>query len=352
MKVRPSHLMASLFVLSLSTATGCYRPHISHQYLTGKEASDRTKVKSSPASTLKFITFGPQQVKTAPSAALTDIVSHLPASYGNTYYDSNLVTWGHETSHGINAHVRNNFNTTGRNANAFYVLGDRAVVVAEPNIIKRQVGAYVPTGLRASRYSLYIEGQSAWDAQPLYILDEFNAYTNGAAVALDLHKNDLWTYGQQDVLAGMIEFVSYSLALGLAVEEKDSEYFQTYPQFAAYLGFAIERALTTYRAGSAIPDFKQAKQEELLQLLQTGDDGKELRAFAVRLYGQEWVDRVLLASTGAPLADTNDKPKDDDKDDDSDGVANRLDKCPNTVSGNKVWTYGDWIGCGEGEERS
>jgi hypothetical protein len=350
MKKRPRHILASLFVLSLSTATGCTPPHISNQYFTGKSSAGK-KVRSSPKSDLKFITFGPQQTRTAPSATLTDIVSHLPSSYGNTYYDSNLVTWGHETTHGINAHVRNNFNTTGRKANAFYVLNDRAVVVAEPRIVKSQVGPYVPTGLRASQFSLYIEGQPAWDAQPLYILDEFNAYTNGAVVAIDLHKNNLWTYGQQDVLAGIVEFVSYSLALGRAVKEKDSEYFQTYPQFAAYLGFAIERAMATYQSGKDIPEFKQAAQEELLKKLQTGDDGKELRAFAEDLFGRDWVDRVLLGSTIAPPTDT-DLKSDEDKDDDSDGVPNRLDKCPDTVSGKKVWTYGDWIGCGEGEERS
>lgn len=351
MKVHRPYVLTSLCALSIVTALACNKANSGNQSLTGK-AGNMPNVSSNPSSDLKFLTFGPQQNKTAPGVALTDIVSHLPASYGNTYYDSNLVTWGHETSHGISAHLRNNFNTTGRNANAFYVMGDQAVVVAEPKILKRQVGPYVPATLRGSRYSLYIEGQAAWDGQPLYILDEFNAYTNGAAVAVDLQKNDLWTYGKQDVLSGMVEFVSYSLALGRAVEAKDSEYFQTYPQFAAFLGYAIERAMTTYRAGSHIPDFQFTKQDELLLTLQTGDEGNDLRSFAANLYGQDWVDRVLLASTNATPAESDEKVKKDDDDNDSDGIVNRLDKCPHSATGKKVWTYGDWIGCGEGEERS
>ena len=255
MKVHHPNVLTSLCALTLITALACNKAHTGNQNLTG-QAGNAPRVSSNPDTDLKFLSFGPQQDKTATGAALTDIVSHLPSSYGNTFYNSDLVTWGHETSHGISAHVRNNFNTTGRNANAFYVMGDQAVVVAEPRILKRQVGAYVPVGFRGSRYSLYIAGQAAWDGQPLYILDEFNAYTNGAAVALNLHKDNLWTYGKQDVLAGLVEFVGYSLALGRAVEANESEYFQTYPQFAAFLGYAIERAMTTYRAGSQIPDFQ------------------------------------------------------------------------------------------------
>jgi hypothetical protein len=348
MNVRSFLLMTIPIALACTAGSGCSKANHGNQNLTGNSARN-PPAGHSTASELKFLDYGPQQPKTAPGTILTDIVSHLPASYGNTYYDSNLVTWGHETSHGISAHLRNNFNTTGRNANAFYVLGDRAVIVAEPKIIKRQVGAYVPSILRASRFSLYIEGQPAWDAQPLYILDEMNAYTNGAAVALNLQQNDLWTYGRQDVLTGMIEFVSYSLALGRAVEVNDSEYFQTYPQFTVYLGFAIERAMTTYWAGRQIPEFQNDKQEELLKSLREANEAKELRDFAIGVYGQVWVDRVLLQNEppGEVAAQFE-----SDKDDDGDGVFDRLDKCPKTETGKKVWTYGDWIGCGEGEERS
>ena len=39
--------------------------------------------------------------------ALTDIADHLPAQYGDQYWDADAITAGHETSHGIHAHLRN-----------------------------------------------------------------------------------------------------------------------------------------------------------------------------------------------------------------------------------------------------
>src|SRR3954462_1950956 len=48
-------------------------------------------------------TFG----STSYGTALIDIGRHLPASYGTQYWDSDAITAGHETTHGIQAHLRN-----------------------------------------------------------------------------------------------------------------------------------------------------------------------------------------------------------------------------------------------------
>lgn len=306
-----------------------------------------------PGAGLKQIDFGPQQIRNAPGSALTDIVSHLPASYGNTYYDSDVVTWGHETSHGIHAHLRNNFNTTGRKANAFYLMHDKAAVIAEPKILKRRVAEFVPLELRGTRFDLYVTGQSTWDDTPLYLLDEFNAYINGAEVAIDLHNSNLWTYGQRDALVGMIEFVSYSLALGMAVQKNDPEYFVSYPQFSEFLAFEIERAMALFRQGVEIPAFQSEGQEKIFLTLTKDLPAAPLREFALRLYGSEWTNRVLLAPLSSPTeTDIIPDSQNNDADDDLDGIANRLDKCPLSPAGQKVWIYGDWIGCAEGEQRN
>lgn len=305
-----------------------------------------------PGAGLKLIAFGPQQIRNAPGKALTDVVSHLPASYGNTYYDSDVVTWGHETSHGINAHLRNNFNTTGRKANGFYLLEDKAAVVAEPKILKNSVAEFIPLELRGSLFALYVTGQTTWDDTPLYLMDEFNAYINGAAVAIDLRAQGLWTYGQRDSLAGMLEFVSYSLALGMAVQKNDPEYFVTYPQFSELLAYEIDRAMNLYRQGSDIPEFQSAAQDQVFLVLTQSVQAAHLREFALRLYGSEWTNRVLLTSPreSAATASSSDHQV-TDADDDLDTIVNRLDKCPSSPAGQKVWLYGDWIGCAEGEQR-
>jgi hypothetical protein len=38
-------------------------------------------------------------------AVLEDIIAHLPSSYGQTYYDNDPITHGHETSHGIHSDI-------------------------------------------------------------------------------------------------------------------------------------------------------------------------------------------------------------------------------------------------------
>ena len=129
---------------------------------------------------------------------MTDIVNHLPRSYGNTYYDSNRITHGHETTHGINSHLRNYKNDTGRRANGFYVLNNRGVIVPEPNMRKSAVGRYVPASLRGSRYGTYISGSRAWDDTPTYVLDEWVSYTNGGAVGIDLNRSGSWNESWQD----------------------------------------------------------------------------------------------------------------------------------------------------------
>jgi len=98
---------------------------------------------------------------------------------------------------------------------------------------------------------------------------------------------------------------------------------------------------------SGIPDFESDEASVLLKTLQTADESKALRDFALNIYGQQWVDQYIFANSIPELTPF----EDDGNDDDGDGVVNRLDKCPQTMSGKK-WTYGEWIGCAEEEERS
>lgn len=248
-----------------------------------------------PAGDVAWTSWGAQHTRThaAWGSALTDIVQHLPLSYGNTYADSDLVTYGHETTHGINSHARNNLNRTGRRANAFYCMNDRVALVVEPAIRKSQVAPYIPASLRGSRFGLYVTGSSSWDDTPLYLWDEWVAYTNGSEVALALHGAGLWRYGWRDAVAGTLEFTAYALAVGAAVEALDPNYFQNNPQFRAFLAWNARRAMDLYRRGAVIESFRWATQDNLHRALRDSPDAEALRAFARRTFGRAWAAEVL-----------------------------------------------------------
>ena len=242
-----------------------------------------------------WITWRAQQSRSnaAWGAALTDIINHLPASYGNTYADSDLVTYGHETTHGINSHARNNLNGTMRRANGFYVLNDRVAIIVEPGIRKSAVARYVPASLRGTRYSTYVTGQTAWDDTPLYIFDEWVAYTNGSEVAMNLSRAGLWRYGWRDAVAGTLEFTVYALALGMAVEAGDPSYFRDHTQFRAFLAWNARRAMELFRAGAATESFRYDAQDAMYRALRESADAEALREFARRVWGRAWAAEVL-----------------------------------------------------------
>ncbi|MFO0649783.1 MAG: hypothetical protein U0326_26430 [Polyangiales bacterium] len=225
--------------------------------------------------------------------ALTDIIQHLPLSYGDTYADSDLVTYGHETTHGINSHARNYLNETRRRANGFYCMSDRVAIIVEPAIRKSAVASYVPASLRGSRFGTYITGASSWDDTPLYIFDEWVAYTNGSEVAVNLARSGLWRYGWRDGVAGTLEFTAYALALGMAVEAGDPGYFRDHTQFRAFLAWNVRRAMDLYRIGSVIESFRWDTQDAYYRALRESPDAEALRAFARRVYGRPWAAEVL-----------------------------------------------------------
>lgn len=240
----------------------------------------------SPGEKVEFLNFPPTKNKKSNKwgPVLNDIMSH-EVDFNN--YDD-LVTLAHETSHGIHSHIRNKMNKTGKTVNGFYVLNDRAVVVVEPNMRKSKVAKYVPPSLRGSRYYTYVSGAPSWDDRPLYIWDEWNAYVNGSEAGIDLVDNNLWKYGWRDAVAGTLEFVVYSIAVAMAAEQHDPQYFNNY-----FLAWNVKRSMTLYRKGSKIEHFKYEKQEKYYKDLQTSADAEEFRKFCRKLFGSEWTSENL-----------------------------------------------------------
>lgn len=243
---------------------------------------------------LPFFNFPAQNTRTnaAWGPVLTDIVNHEAPGDSNPYSD--LVTKGHETSHGIHSYLRNNYNKTGKTANGFYLLQGRSLIVVEPPMRKSVIAQYIPSNLQGSRYSLYITGSTSWDDRPLYVYDEWVAYVNGAASGVDLVKQGKWTYGWRDAVMGPLEFMVYGIATAMAVEKHAASYFTSYPLFLDFTAWLSAESMRYYREGAVMNDFKWAKQDTYLQELQTSAAAKPMRDFCVRVFGQTWTDQVIF----------------------------------------------------------
>ena len=105
-------------------------------------------------------------------------------SQGHPYSDASLITWAHEGTHGVNSRLRQ---ISGQN-NAYFLPPDYYVVFSTPqNVSLANVALAVPQSLRGPNYSLYlVQQQRWWNDSPLYVIDEWVAYRNGAMVAIEL----------------------------------------------------------------------------------------------------------------------------------------------------------------------
>ena len=192
-----------------------------------------------------FVDYPPVKNITNLGIWLSDIESHMDyrASMPGVSYrnDNDLDNWAHETLHGINSVIRNKYSN---NVNAFYVLESKAIIIKEPPIRITDVARLIPAELRGMSYDLYLVQQArSWDAQPLYILDEENAYFCGVLVAME-NKLNCKSSTQQ-----MMEFMVYSIALCAAVENhnRQTEIKYDNTQLKAATRFFIERIMYIYK---------------------------------------------------------------------------------------------------------
>lgn len=204
---------------------------------------------------------------------LADIDSHMPRNH--EYRDSDPVTWGHETTHGINTNGRN-LATSGNNA--FYVLEDRMAFIHEPPLTIADIEPLVPPTFRGTLYRDYISkigreelrkrhgvtNAEDWDGQPLYILDEWVAYTNGTAVAVDLSSLG-WKEKRSDTVSNMLIFCAYATALLQAVERFTDpawDHARSYPdkgKLIAFVEWNLARCLELYEQSKDYPNLSDDK---------------------------------------------------------------------------------------------
>lgn len=226
-----------------------------------------------------------------------DIINHCK-SYRSFLVAGNRTTSAHEVTHGINNELRNahgaeygiiTVNTRPRpykfstithprqclanaTVNAFYVRQDRAVVLPEPSCRKRDAIEFIPPKLRDNRYQLYVEGQTEWDSQPLYIFDEWIAYGANAACAIDDAKN-----GRQksdtDEVYGVIEFVAYAVGVLMAADAHGG----LDKNLAAFSAWHLREAFNLFFTGRDLFPFDG--QDKIVAALQSAPEWAHQRDF-------------------------------------------------------------------------
>jgi len=201
-------------------------------------------------------------------------------------------TDAHETTHMIQADLRNNINKGSEiRHNSFYLLGGKSISFPEPSIKKRDIIPYVPSILQESRYDLYVRRQEAWDNEPLYLVDEWCAYMNGAEVAIEEYKTGRHDGTMYDVVKGPLEFSVYCTALCMAIKDKDPEYWEVQIAFRHFMKTQLQRSYNIVMEGLNIREFQGYRQQEFITTLRESEQTSKLRQFLIDNFDGIWVSK-------------------------------------------------------------
>lgn len=208
----------------------------------------------------------------------SDVLSY---SKQKPYGDKNgRYTNVHETAHGIHNELRRIYKPLlKKSVNGFYCLNGKCAIIEDPKIKIRHVQNYIPEILRSYRYKLYFIDQLAyWDDVPTYIFDEWNCYVLGAECAVDDAKRHR-ELEKTDAVSGSLEFSIYSVALAMAVKDKDPTFWANNKQFKGFIRYNLIRSERAFSAGVEVPEFHSKEQDRLLQALLNHKDAEPMREF-------------------------------------------------------------------------
>lgn len=221
-----------------------------------------------------FKEFNPVHQVLAGDTLLADIANHCARW---DYYKSpgSDCTSAHEGTHGINNDIRNsagNFTSldmlceekgtlrkpswclstqypnSNARVNGFYVGENRSIVIAEPKTRKRDCQAFIPSSFHKMRYGLYVQGQTEWDDSPLYLFDEWVAYSNGAHCGVDLAKRNQFKEKGTGVIDGTVEFIAYGLATAMAADKAGD----LSEPLKAFTAFMVRRSTNAFFMGQEL----------------------------------------------------------------------------------------------------
>jgi hypothetical protein len=215
--------------------------------------------------------------------SLADIECRMPTRH--IYRAADKSTWAHETTHGLNSRLRN---AVSGKVNAFYVLDGKAAIIKEPAIRLSFVANSTPRAFRTGRWQLYaVQQQRYWDSEPLYILDEWTAYLNGARVAYEcgMANSDF---------AFSLEMGQLALVLGFcvdhAIRKKEIRYDQT--QLKRYLAWSWRRTFRFWETIEKNGSFG-INPRPVYDKLRIGSGVADWRAWCRWYFGKRWTGRNL-----------------------------------------------------------
>jgi hypothetical protein len=120
----------------------------------------------------------------------------------HNYRSNDLITYVHETTHGLCSRLRNEYSSNyDQKINIIYLKNNKCLVLEQPNFTISELVKHIPKEIRKDLFDLYlIEQQRYWNNEPLYILEECHCYLFGTIV------------GYQN---GLLERAKYSLKCAL-----------------------------------------------------------------------------------------------------------------------------------------
>lgn len=193
----------------------------------------------------------------------------------------------HETVHGINSSIRNDFYKD--KVNGFYAGNGYCILIKNPKLKLRQIKNYIPDALKGYRFKLYFEDQLGdWDDTPTYHIDEWSAYIAGAECAVDDAKNNIYHKQKEDSVSGALEFSIYCTALCMATKDLDKEYWNDNCQMKQAINYYLIKAEKVFFEGQTM--FPSEKQDKLLYSLRNHEDAKNIRDFLAQEFGGVFVD--------------------------------------------------------------
>lgn len=154
-----------------------------------------------------------------------DVESHIAA--GHHYYGEDESNSVHEITHGINGVLR-----IKNRCAAFYCLDDIAFLLKDTKSVRiLHAHQFIPKSLRGSGFEHYLNFQMKdWDAQPLYLFDEWSAYINGStsvikALQLGVFETTMRKDGlKQTTMLRMMEMAAYTSAIIGAIIKYEPTY--------------------------------------------------------------------------------------------------------------------------------
>lgn len=213
-----------------------------------------------------------------------DIINHAKVPF----LSSSRSTNAHESTHDINSTLRNELSPKAGDYNGFYISNGKGIIVKDPNFSIHKVPEFIPNSVRGYRYNLYLVQQARqWD-EPTYIFDEWSSYINGGLVAVEDIKNG-HKPEKFDAVSGAMEFSIYSVAVCMACEKYDPEFWKNNEQFKNFVNFQLNRAYNLYKDGYKNDNFIHNEVKIYKQLL-TDQSTENMRNFIKLNFNNVWLE--------------------------------------------------------------